>query len=217
MEVKKDIDSDIILHIGLHKTATTWLQNEIFSKMNVEYIHDFNLSTPLKKNKVIISHEKLSGNPVFLSSATTRYVYANRLSRIFPNAKVIISFRDKKSWVSSLWKQYIIEGGTKKFEDFKKELDQDFLDYDTYLHFLKGHFKEVYSYYFEDFCKDKTKIISDICEFVDIEEPEWKDIIYRKSLSFRKTEWLRRLNCIGFGMLSAVQFKNVTKRVMKVR
>ena len=105
--------TEYFIHLGLHKTGTTWLQSEVFSRLkNVSYLHQFELDTIIPDSKkVLISCEWLSGKPHLLESTEKMYIIADRLKKIFPSSKIIVGFRDKDSWLKSLWKQYIMEGG----------------------------------------------------------------------------------------------------------
>ena len=190
---------DIILHLGLPKTGTTWMQSEIFGKLkNINYIHKFELGSIIPDNnkKTIISMESLSGIPFPSYPAETRYVLADRLKVCFPEAKIVIGFRDKEKWKKSVYKQYVIGGRTLSKVRFLEKLDDGFLDFDKYINYLNILFKDVYVYQFEDLVKDKHVFVKNLCTFMNVEEPNWKDLIYRKGLSDGKTETLRKLNCI---------------------
>jgi hypothetical protein len=130
-------------HIGYQKTATTFLQEKVFSNRDIFYlpwgnqppeaIEEFVLVHPKRyspekihaalsekieehEGKVpIISHEDLSGYPIY-----GRY-YADQVSKrihsAFPNAKIIIGIREQYSMLASQYFQYVRQGGTRKFNE----------------------------------------------------------------------------------------------------
>jgi len=125
--------TDIYIHVGLARTATTWLQEELFSKLNnVNYIAKtknnypqwlinwhylddyafdkniedikFNLNKNINKNQVnILSSEAFTNMSV-------KYSQAKRIKKIAPNAKIIITLRDPIDLIKSHYKFHIKEG-----------------------------------------------------------------------------------------------------------
>lgn len=151
----------LFLHIGFHKTATTFLQRAVFPHFGgVNYIKQeviypvlrrIMVQDPLvfdyqkaqceilshcKDGKNLISAEGLSGNP-FLQYMN-RLVILDKLKQMFPNTKIIVGIRCQKDIIVSLYKQYVKVGGTKRISDFIHpkqiigEPIQDFLDLETF-------------------------------------------------------------------------------------
>lgn len=141
-----DAHKDILVHIGFHKTATTWLQQELFisssgifellesdelnfpksfirsEEGNILSPYDLNykrlkdgLVLALSKVKnhdrrtLVISHERLSGHPH--SSGTDSFAIARRIKNLLPNAKILIGIREQKSFILSIYYQYLEKGG----------------------------------------------------------------------------------------------------------
>ena len=131
--------SDILLHIGYHKTATTWLQRFLFDNSAMGFKSPFGLSQlsaylfdphaldfdPAKTGAHLllacrevgkagvmptISWERLSGNPH--SGGYDSKELADRLQEVFPRARVLIAIREQKSMILSTYKQYVKIGGT---------------------------------------------------------------------------------------------------------
>lgn len=128
----------MLIHIGYHKTATSWLQNNLFNNKEMGFTSPYDSSTlirvltyphpldfevneckkqlakllfDLKVNAVtpVLSLEDLSGNPHLGGFNNTEF--ANRLAMVFPNAKVLIVIREQKNIILSNYKQYIKRGG----------------------------------------------------------------------------------------------------------
>ncbi len=129
-------EKEIYIHIGLHKTATTFLQTLVFPNFEEVYalpkpylrqatlkplfnklcyeegsLFDKNkliqeLAT-IKSHKVLISDEEFSGRATGFGSAINRSTIALRLKEIFPNAKILLFLRGQESMIYSMYNQYI--------------------------------------------------------------------------------------------------------------
>ena len=140
-----DWTSKLLIHIGYHKTATTWLQKTLFSNeelglklllprktirntLIIPHAFDFSAeenkelyykeADPLIDSNItpVISHERLSGNPH--SGGYDSKELADRLAKLFPKGKILIVFREQKGAILSSYKQYIKVGGTSNIKDY---------------------------------------------------------------------------------------------------
>ncbi len=130
-----------LIHIGYHKTASTWLQKYLFENpetlfkralrkeirkwivlphaltFDPEKVKSHYLSTFDDTNCIpVISSERLSGNPYYGGYDTKEI--ADKLYQSFPEAKILIIIREQKSAISSSYLQYVKSGGTCSIEDF---------------------------------------------------------------------------------------------------
>ena len=133
-----------IIHVGLHKTATTFLQQNVWSKISgytyltrpyTQHNHAFNqlqyaddslykkdlVAKELEQisaSQLLISDESFSGKPIYFSYLN-RTIIAKRLADLFPNAEIILFLRDQKDIILSHYSSYIkMPYGTKKMEQF---------------------------------------------------------------------------------------------------
>ena len=189
----------IIIHIGLHKTGTTFLQEEVFPKIkNVNYNRDV-FWTKNYPNKInIISNEWISGQPYHSKAKKEdREIIAHKIHRIYPKAKIIIGIRDKQSWIKSLHVQYVRKGGTFKFNDwYSKIFNKEMLDFDGYIELLKSMFDKVYVYHFEELKKDHKKFVKNICDFIECDVPNYKNIKHNTSWNSAQLSLALALNKI---------------------
>lgn len=129
--------SPITFHIGYHKTATTWMQGQLFLPGHgylplanhaeiFEHIvqpHGLRFDPApfremISKRKealseghaAIVSSEIMSGHP--FQGGHESDVYAERIARIAPDAKILISIRAQMKIIPSVYMQYITRGGT---------------------------------------------------------------------------------------------------------
>lgn len=106
---------EIFFHVGLSKTASTYLQNRFFDKLSgINYIGNHNYKNyekilkESKDEKILVSRE--------FDRQFDREV--ERFAKLYPNAGVIIVLRRHDSWMSSQYKRYVKNGGSKLFGQF---------------------------------------------------------------------------------------------------
>jgi hypothetical protein len=126
-----------VIHIGYHKTGTTWLQRKLFANAELGYrrialtqdgvdlhrIHDLDFDAVRCRAEMavklerceqeglipVISSMRLSGNPH--SGGYDSRVLADRLAAVFPGARVILVIREQRSMILSSYAQYVKAGG----------------------------------------------------------------------------------------------------------
>jgi|WetSurMetagenome_2_1015567.scaffolds.fasta_scaffold02674_9 hypothetical protein len=131
------LETKTLIHIGYHKTATTWLQQKFFPRHSqLDFIgehkdlsplliapHGFDfkakvaqeffypkIEQALQNNLIpVISAERLSGNPH--SGGYDSKEIADRLKEVFPNSKILMMIRHQPEAILSNYKQYIKMGG----------------------------------------------------------------------------------------------------------
>lgn len=136
-------DAPLLIHIGYHKTATTWMQRALFVPefgyhplMNhadvfamISGPHDLRFDPGVSQNLIVqktadlpegavavISSEILTGNMFF--GGRESKVLAHRLKAIAPNAKILITIRAQPKILPSVYMQYLLRGGTLSHQDF---------------------------------------------------------------------------------------------------
>lgn len=133
----------LLLHVGYHKTATTWMQKHLFMPVHgfrqiLDHQQVFDLIVKphglrfdpaparaaiteglasLRPGEVpVISSEILSGHP--FQGGHESDVYAERLARIIPEAKILVSVRHQMRIIPSVYMQYLQRGGTLPYDRF---------------------------------------------------------------------------------------------------
>lgn len=136
-----------LLHVGFHKTATTWLQRSVFAAPNSGFeshwpvrehaaIHAFvvpddaSFDPDVARTPFVdgIEHAARTGSvPVIshedLCGFPVRGEYygaqvAARLHASFPEARVLIGIREQRSMLFSMYQQYIRQYGTEPIETY---------------------------------------------------------------------------------------------------
>lgn len=155
----------MIIHIGLFKTGTTFLQKEIFPKME----------------KKVYSNEFLSGYTIIEREFIIRGIY----QLYGKNCKIIIGIRNPETYKKSMYNQMV--KGKKIFYGYKywekNIFDKRLVEYQKYIKLIKELFTDVHIYYFEDLKYRKKETIQKICEFCGCKIPNYKDKYYNKKLN----------------------------------
>lgn len=151
----------ITFHIGYHKTATSWMQNRLFTQehgylqiANHQEIFEHILQphglhfdpAPLQKlisqrlsqipkgTAAIVSSEIISGHP--FQGGHESDVYAERIARIIPYARILISIRAQMKILPSVYMQYLLRGGTMTHAQFYEGTNEP-----GYFGFTPHHFE----------------------------------------------------------------------------
>jgi hypothetical protein len=194
---------NIIFHIGIHKTGTTFLQKWVFPKLKkVQFARwkinvEETISNELKN--LIISNESLSGRPwgiengghmtyeekKYKSGETKEGIKGNwirdyekkvkGISKTFPEAEIVVCFRRHDSLLDSLYKQYVLEGGTGdvhslfSFEPNRGLLGKKDLEFRRRIEIIEKNLKkEPYVILHSDIKKDYKKCIKGMLNYFDV-------------------------------------------------
>jgi hypothetical protein len=137
----------LLIHIGFHKTGSTWLQEELFNDPGLGFssetgearqqiIMRIGVPDPLSYDAaevashylpavtaarelgltLALSHEQLSGHPS--SGGRDRLMIAQRLRATFPDARILIIFREQRALIQSMYSQHITAGGVESLRHF---------------------------------------------------------------------------------------------------
>jgi len=137
--------ANLLLHVGYHKTGTTWLQRQVFPDAEAGYAlvagaddlqpvfvdpnpfgfdpaeahrsFERGIGEAREKGLIpVLSYERLSGSP-HAGGYDSRPI-ADRLAAAFPDARVLVVIREQTSMVVSLYKVYIRMGGTASLRQY---------------------------------------------------------------------------------------------------
>lgn len=133
----------LLIHIGYHKTGTTWFQRELFQPAfgyNPLMTHGEVFSAIVRPHTLtfdpsptrdllaqrrdrgaagsvdVISSEILSGNPFYGGRESD--LYAQRLKAVAPDARILITTREQLRALTSVYMQYLLRSGTQTPRQF---------------------------------------------------------------------------------------------------
>ena len=199
MDVVFDSDDyEIFIHVGMHGTGTTFLQDKVFPKLvginlirpRTKFLHgtpDF-VVYPIKSGKNLISNELLSCNPFHNKLqrslvADDRFVVVDYLKKVFPHGKIIVCTLNRIGWVVSRYSQYKKSGRHGSFNEFCDSCNiYSWLDFKDYTDYIKKVFPSVFHYTYEDFKADPHKVVEDMCGFMGVDVPEFENVVVNPSI-----------------------------------
>jgi len=177
---------EIIIHVGMPRTGTTYIQNNYFKQTpGLHYHRNASIEFEPLSGKNIWSNEDFSGKP-YIKSKWDRYSNYAGLKRRFPDAKMILGLRNQEDLHRSMYTLFIKNGWIKSFDEAK-----EILEYKYNVKEVKELFLEVfednekYIYHYEDFRRDNLMIVQEIYDFMEIDLP---DIIPSKPMNVGWTE-----------------------------
>jgi hypothetical protein len=119
----------VFIHVGLPKTGSTFLQRVCFPAFTG--IDCYRGTDTIKKyiwnagsDKLLLSHEAFSGAPIKTVSEGPKGWLVSRshrlknLSDLWPDANIIVVVRRHGEWLSSMYRQYLHQGGISLYKDF---------------------------------------------------------------------------------------------------
>ena len=180
------------MHVGLHKTGTSFCREEIYKKL----IGDVQVSEyPLKIKKdfdglTILDNPFFSGDS-FTVNPCLRYEYLDKMVEWFPDASIVIGLRGFDDWCNSLWREYLtgVHIGRQPFREFMVWKDEVFdpkgltaAENMLYVRRLQELFPRVHVCWYETLRDDPTKFVSDICRFIGVDVPPWQNNRYKVSM-----------------------------------
>jgi len=194
---------ELYIHIGLHKTGTTFLQDAIFPNLKgIKYFYkptniNGNLDTlSLKINeKTLVSDEEISFS-MPNRNHVTRLDFIQMLHKKFPNAKIILGLRAYDSWLKSCYSQYIKSGGYLKFDDYKEKYPHlKPSEYRRIIYTLWGE-ENVFVYWQENLRKTPQITLKELCDFIGVKVPTYPKTSSNVSLKGWKLSLLRYINIL---------------------
>lgn len=142
----RDLRCPVVIHVGLHKTGTTWLQDNVFrpnagkdfvysedrrilrGNFVVSDVYDYSVERTRADFAPLIEEAESRSLPLVLgdeilaalpwNSRFVRWMAARRMAEIFPGAMVLLSVREQDAVVASSYGHYVRGGGVASLEDF---------------------------------------------------------------------------------------------------
>ncbi|MDZ5782462.1 sulfotransferase [Marinococcus luteus] len=222
----------VFIHIGFHKTATTFLQQNVYPKLKqeIKYIrkkridqelYDLRLKRLSDENiytirtnieafmhpdkPVLISYEGLSGSPFSQKKSKNNLKVLEDLRRTFPadtyDTHIIVGVRDQIDLLTSLYVQYLHQGGYKSAKAlFKDWEDHGILDHYHYYRYLQK-IEELFgpdNYYllqYENFRNDEYGQILQLLQYMGIDRvPKYNRSKLNRSYGVMQAVIARKLN-----------------------
>lgn len=196
----------LFLHIGLHKTGTTFLQREVFPLWKgIKYLPQDKLEYLTRmdhSSTYLLSREGLSGQNWM--GWQERNECIARLAQMLPEAEIIMSFRRHSGYIASSYNQYLQRGGYLPFEEYF-----DLVEDNGFMKKKDFYFREKidsvsrefgslpYVIMHEELLSDLSNVLSCLEKFIGGKAPDAKMINmkrHNKSVGYYPAKVLRFLN-----------------------
>lgn len=210
---------EIYFHLGLPKTASTYMQRVVFPNMeNIKFYkkHDYKMHKSdfeTINNKVIFSCEK----------DQELFDEFKELKKLHPEAKIILVFREHLDWIKSKYKYYIRKNGHLSFKDFYndklcKNLGLHPNYYTDIVNELKKYFPD-YLILTHDLLKSNPdKFIQLLHDFTGVENKgNFSNKKVKKAFTYRQLSVLRWYNSLWHFDENKYSSKKKQKRYEKFR
>ena len=198
--------TEIFFHVGLGKTATTYLQYEFFPKLRgIRYIQ----RTKYKDFDKIYQKENVV-NRFFISREFDQQLHreVKQFGAKYPDAKLIIIFRRHDGWIASQYRRFVKNGfgGTfTEFYDPDKNTGQwkhDDLDYMSKIKSIEAYFKHKPLVLFYEDLKANPHIFFDAFdEYLGVSYSKY-DISLKPTHKSYNTKQLKAMRWVGSKVLS---------------
>jgi hypothetical protein len=112
----KDTNQDIVFHVGLEKTATTYLQRSVFPKF--EGVIFVPKRAYWNAGDIIEAHP---GQTIFLSHEFGRRNFAGEMKKFaarYPDTRTIMVLRNHAGWIASYYRFLVKRGLNATFNEF---------------------------------------------------------------------------------------------------
>lgn len=183
----------LFVHVGLHKTGTSYLQQSVFPHVDgLTYLgrpYSAGLSIEpvvhaLQPEQIfLISNEKFSFPAISpdyldpdkraLSVKAMREHCLSRLKALLPGAIPIIAIRNPLDWIESTYTQYVKYFGTRSPEAFwSSSGDGCFgasdVAFDSLIDHVTSLFDRAFVFDYDELNGDQTALFNDLCVFLDV-------------------------------------------------
>jgi len=177
-----------VVHIGFHKTGSTWLQEHVFphaqgviptthDKLAYQLIRDLTEGEVFRRNtfeayvreapdRLLLSYEGIVGSPWNLG--VTADERADRLLSVVPDADIVVVRRDPSELRRSLYVQYIQQGGAGTESSFQANvLNRDYLDVDGGIARFQERFERVHVFSYDVVKRSPGEFLTQLGDAVD--------------------------------------------------
>ncbi len=172
----------VTFHIGLHKTATKWLQRRLFPAIagldviEADCVPEASARIAASRaGSVIVSHERMSG---MIKDGLQPGTSTARLGRsladiasLRPEAGIVIGFREHGSWINSAYAQRAKKRSVSPHRYLAGFSAED-LSWCGKLGRIEAACPRVFPFLYEELAHDPAGLIADLCRFINVAPPD---------------------------------------------
>ena len=199
----------VFFHIGLHKTATTWLQVQLFPNLEgVKLIRTRNIAKVMAVMRsgdpgtLIVSHEGMSGKIGGNAPGDSEHRLTLTLQTIaskVPQAAIIVGFREQSAWINSAFAQRARKS-EHRADDYVQGFSLDELSWCRVLRRIKSCAAAVFPFLHEELDHDGRALVEDLCRFLGASPPaDLETILKRRVNTSPRSKAGRRVSRTVYG------------------
>jgi len=171
--------TNVFFHIGMHKTATTWFQHQLFPNLKgVQVLHMRHVAkVPIPDPDaptLIVSHAGLSATlSVNKTPGTNSQWLADNLRRIqevAPDSHIIIGFREQRSWLHAAYCNKAKKTRGVSQQAYVATFSLEDLSWCQTLRTIERSSPGVFPFLYEELLLQPHVLIEDLCSFI-VETP----------------------------------------------
>jgi hypothetical protein len=170
---------NLYFHIGLHKTATGWLQKILFPRLEGIQVHETRSERDIRilagsEGRHLITHEGMSGK---LARDKEPGTYRQRLlssleliREVSPAPCIMVGFREQRAWINSAFSQKAKKAAIDQ-ETYLRTYAPNELCWREVLNLVEKTAAQTFPYLYEEFSSDPAALINDMCRFLGVTPP----------------------------------------------
>jgi hypothetical protein len=171
----------LYLHLGLHKTATGWLQRQFFPRLGLPLYRTRKLdriaalAAGSEADRIIVSHEGLGGKiSDDKAPGDSLRIFAETLAglgAVEAETRLVLGFREHVSWVGSAYAQRGKKTAVTP-EQYRATYSLDDLDWMKRVRLCDESGFSPFLFLYEEFASDPIALCEDLCRFLDVAMPD---------------------------------------------
>jgi hypothetical protein len=204
----------VFFHLGLHKTATSWLQRRLFPTLAIPVIRTRKFErierfiAQQSASKILISHEGLGGrigdDKAPGDSLRMFQSTIERIARLPCDGKVVIGFREHIAWINSAYAQRDKKAPVTP-QQYRDSYSLDDLLWMRRTELCDQYGLQSFLFLYEEFANESPAPLADLCEFIGIPLPNGVgELLANRENPSPRTERGVRISRVAYKLAKAI-------------
>ena len=167
--------NQIFFHLGLAKAASTFLQRQFFPTLSGIHFVKKKYFGKHRNTDFVSQHPNILFSFEFHKYLPVKLI---EISKLYPEAKVILVFREHSSWLESKYRYHVRKHGKESFtaffdlEDNRGVIRQEEVMYQQIIETVYTHFRQKPLFLnYHDLRKNPDRFFQPLCQYLGVELP----------------------------------------------